>query len=264
MKLPTLSGLELALHCTASLEAPEEKKKEAGKEPGYIRIGNGTHEVIADVLGGLHAADSLARVGLKYELTATMQGQVQARVERFGEWWLRRVGAAFPTPAECETAYAVDPRRGTSRKLPAKFHRDYSDAKPGELCGTSDIVLIARTPKLLIDVKTGFGAVTAPPENGQLRGLGYAVARECGDDAIGVMVLKLAVDSAQEIPARDCVLDVFELDDIEAELCRLVDEVEQGKPVARPGRWCDSQWCKVKKDCRAYVAGRQQPAEGAA
>jgi hypothetical protein len=255
---PTLSGIELAALCSASLLYPEPPKKPGNKDPSHLRIGNAVHETIEGILRGQSAVAALACAAEKHELTAAMAEQAQSRVERFGEWWRLRVGDSMPRNAETEVAYAIDPRAGTSRRLITKHHRDYSDAKPGELCGTADIVLLDRDPAWLIDVKTGFHVPTPPPDNGQLRALGYAVAKEAGLPAIRVMLLMLSPEAAQEVPPRPVVLDCFDLDDIEAELARVADEVQSGT-AARPGRWCEENWCRGKKaGCEAYAAMRRE------
>lgn len=75
---------------------------------------------------------------------------------------------SLPTDLSTEVALAYNPVTRTARVLKGEFHRDYSDAKGGEICGTLDVLGLAPDMAYVSDYKTGWMKQPKASEHPQL------------------------------------------------------------------------------------------------
>ncbi len=152
--------------------------------------------------------------------------------------------------AAAEVAFAVDPFVDESRILEQDGPRDYSRARPAELCGTADLVTVVGEQLIVSDYKTGRYKMGADPSaDAQMRALGYAAARAYGYDSVEVRLLN--VDEGGVRMTRR-LLDVIDLATIRLELLGVVrDTGEVHNPTPKPGSHCAQQWCPIASVCPA-------------
>lgn len=143
-------------------------------------------------------------------------------------------------PWQHEVAFAYDPAADAGRILPSDSHRDYSDAKPGEITGTADLVLCDGDRVVVADIKTGAQMTRKPARDAmQLRFLALAASRVWGVSEAHVMFLD--VDDDGVLP-ESADLDA---DDLLDTRMALLSVLQPSAP--RPGDHCTG--CKAVAVC---------------
>ena len=103
---------------------------------------------------------------------------------------------------------------------------------------------------LILDWKTGRS--DAFSYRWQMRLLGLAAAKLHG--AIRARVVVVRVGETEVDDSWEEYLDEIDFEEIATEAKRVVAEVESGR--ARPGNWCEGQYCKARAKCAAYRTWR--------
>ena len=142
-----------------------------------------------------------------------------------------------------EVKLAWDPKTDTARILTAKGERNYADSRPGEICGSADVVDLATAH--VIDFKTG----AERDESAQLNCLSHSADLVTGllgrADAVYVGTSGVHVTP---YPRTAWASDTREL----------LSTVPFSQPT--PGDHCDSLYCKARKVCPAYKNPKWKPA----
>ncbi|HHM12440.1 MAG TPA: DUF2800 domain-containing protein, partial [Planctomycetaceae bacterium] len=152
-----------------------------------------------------------------------------------------------------EVAFAWDPRTDTARELGRGMDRDYSSANEVEICGTCDVVGITDESVVIIDYKTGWGAMAGPGELMQTRFYALAAARTYGKRQAIVGLIHIREDGSSYY--RQDVLEFLDLEEIAGELGWLILNVADAKkdgatPVL--GEHC--RYCPAFRNCPAQQA----------
>jgi hypothetical protein len=161
-------------------------------------------------------------------------------VDAFGNGALGRSALA------AEVAFAWDPVTDTAARIDAT-DRDYS-AAPGKLCGTADLVAVARALRVgyIADWSTGDGSQKGP----QLRALALALARTEGLDMVTVEALEVDSTGVRHVCRQD--LDAFALAAVAGELAEGLAAVDASEP--QPGPHCADLYCPARATCPAVLA----------
>lgn len=249
MRRITASRTSLALACTywTREDVPHDDK------PGpSAKAGQAFHAAVEESL--LVGRTDVARVAKAHALPPAATKKLGAQVRQWESWWtVERPEGAELLP---EIAYAYDPQTETARTLVKKHHRDYSNAKPGEITGSADLVVVKASGDLEVwDWKSGAGWVEPPAQNAQLATLALSAAR-----VLGVRTARVAVVRCSDVEVRRFAADLYGLDlDAHADrLARVADEVEAGGSEPKGGEHC--RWCPARRACPGYV----EPKESAA
>lgn len=169
---------------------------------------------------------------------------VVAMVQRFGA-------------ARYEVTFAYDPLTDTARELGAGLDRDYSDAKPGEIVATADVIGLDATG----DFKFGQGMVLRPRENWQFKLIALANARARGDAFADSWLLKVDEDG-NTLEVSD-TFDAMDLDGIAAGVRDIYERVvvaqaavkAGGTPQMVTGEHC--RYCPAFASCPAQAGAGQ-------
>lgn len=163
-------------------------------------------------------------------------------------WWSSWEYRSLPWTAE--VAFAFSNWTAQSRLLPSHGHRDYSDAKEDEICGTADLVADTDNAVFLVDWKSHnsgnqWDTMDARP---QLTTLATMAARTYGKSRAKVFVV--------HITKNGVTVDTFDLNEDElgteaASLCVLLDN--ETIPVPTPGYHCSQLRCPFLTSCPAFV-----------
>lgn len=191
----TVSGLARAEACPAStalpqVEQPPSQWSEEGRE---------IHRYVERLALGIPRAAALLSVPEECRARceaidlSPIESALSARATVLSEWPL-----------------AWDSATGETRPL-SGGPRSYSDARPGELCGTPDLAWRAEGDvAVVLDIKTGWGELPPPAESLQLLGYAVQVAALFGVDSavVGYLLLR------EGAPARlwTATLDALALD----------------------------------------------------
>jgi hypothetical protein len=143
-----------------------------------------------------------------------------------------------------EVAMAWDYVHDTGRSLPAKFHRDYSDAADTEIPGTADNVTWDGSVLCVDDWKTGI--TPAEHYRWQLRGLGLAAARASGATQVRARIVYFWEDTDPVEVIEE--IDALQLDSYAVALQGWFLEA-QGKPEPQPGPQCGGDYCPYRAAC---------------
>ena len=164
---------------------------------------------------------------------------------------------------EPEVAVAYNVAAGTARLLRSTGPRDYSDVRPGELVGTSDLERVTPAGRRVVrDWKTGrYMMGVRPIDSGQLRFLGLAAARRHGVDEIDIELAQVDEDGIRI--TRD-TLDAFALAAAADELRALWARIASGPGVPCPGHWCADHYCPIIAECPATQRAIEAVAAAAA
>jgi hypothetical protein len=169
---------------------------------------------------------------------------------------LERLPHSDPEAWAVEVGLAWDWETDTGRELfRATDTRDYSSARPTELCGTADLLGLTSDAVVVMDLKTGWGRLAPPGEAPQLLGYAVAAARAYGRDRAIVGWIRLR----EEQPYYEqATLDMLELDSAAARL-RCILEAAQGAELLHQIE-PDATAPVVGDHCRYCPAYRQCPA----
>jgi hypothetical protein len=164
----------------------------------------------------------------------------------------------LPTKLAAEVAFAYDVRTDSARVLGIGIGRDYSSATPLEVAMTADVVGISADAVLVTDWKTGRGDTEPAAKSWQMRALALAAARAYSRDLTYVEKIRIRENGAAW---RDRArFDVFDLDEIAAELRKLHDVVTSPNPPLRSGPWC--RHCPAFTACPAQTALMRRMLDG--
>lgn len=140
-----------------------------------------------------------------------------------------------------EVTFAFDAATDTGRVLGQDLGRDYSAATPTEWVGTVDAVaLIAGVPTIL-ELKTGWRAVSV--DSWQLRLLALAAARAYGTTSVEVVLVTAHPDGAW---AQRKTFDALALDEVITGLEQLAARLAADSPTV-PGDHC--RYCPALASC---------------
>jgi len=208
------------------------------------RLGKAGHKAFQ-----LHA--EAGRVNLKavaeqYRLTPR-QGEILANLH--AQWLLWATEHGGPQGWRTEVAYAYDPETGKARELSMKHERDYSQAKPHEICGTADFIVPGEAP-WVGDYKTGRGWVPDALENMQLRGLNMMVAKTLDVGRTRGSVVRISEIGVFAPAPVD--FDQWEIEVVQEELGEIHRKRKLGMFDANPGKHCGM--CPHKNSCKAHRA----------
>lgn len=209
--------------------------------PGQAALeGTVLHSLIEANIRGVDGVDPMQH----------LLGDVESyqRVEKKYRQWIawaqkeRRVGW------RPEVALAYDVQSDSARELDAQHHRDYSDAKPGEVCMQLDLVYMgedAEGPYACIDDwKSGADSAYAAAQ----LGVGaLAWCRLVGVDRARVRAVYIGEDAVEP---KEAWLDVMNLDLVRAELVRVFRSPDT---EPRPGPHCSTLYCPARTACPATI-----------
>lgn len=244
MILPSASKIELALSCQHPWTSGASWPKDGGNQ--YLDFGNACHDTMEGyVRGDVVDLDAIADAR---SLTVTdrrrlynVAHQIRQRIDGLTSagWML------FP-----EVAVAFHVASGTGRIMRKAHHRDYSDARPGELTGTLDVIGIRRGEVFTGDLKTGRWK-SRDGMSWQLRFGAVAVASILGADEIAAALWYVDEDGMRD---DDGVLDCFDLAETAAALKDLWTRLTGGPTPPVPGPWCCDNYCALLGRCAATRA----------
>jgi Protein of unknown function (DUF2800) len=155
-----------------------------------------------------------------------------------------------------EIAFAYDPATDTAIELqPVDGHRDYSEAGPGAICGTADVVSVAVNDSrvVVMDWKSGSTFVDAADATAQLSGLALFAARAYDKTEASIATLRVTESGVTE---RWLDLDAFDLDRVAGEIAARLAAVPTAEPT--PGSWCNDRWCPARLACPATTTALEQ------
>lgn len=164
----------------------------------------------------------------------------------------------LPTNLAAEVALAYDVAADTGREIGRGLRRDYSSAGANEIVGTADVVGLSQDAVLVSDWKTGRTDTQPAALSLQLRTLALAAARAYGRDIVHVEKIRIRENG---YAWRDrAVFDVFDLDEIAAEVRGIYSTVAGADPPLRPGSWC--RHCPAFAACPAQTALLRRVVDG--
>jgi hypothetical protein len=247
MTLPTASRIGLAARCLWPW-SPEAQPWPEEPPTAAMRFGRAVHEAAEQQLA-LGPPPRLEDLAERHALTPGEARRLES-VTGAVVAYLHALRADGWSIAAVEVSYALDLATGAARVI--GDHRDYKAARPGEVCGTVDIIARHEDGRLrVIDWKTGREArQTRAIDTPQMRTLGLAVARAHEVDEVLVELVHLDEDGFE---ADHAALDAFELAAVAADLRGTLAPLLAGEPVEpRPGAWCER--CPVRAACPATRA----------
>lgn len=148
-----------------------------------------------------------------------------------------------------EVKFAYDVASGTGRELGVGSDRDYSDARPFEICGTADAVGISSSYLVIVDKKGFDRSVSRASVNAQVHIAALALSKCLGRDSATV-----AID--HELRPLDVEeLDFVELESFSTQVRDLMisvaaesKSVREGLfPILNEGPWCS--YCPAFYSC---------------
>ena len=235
MKRLTMSKTQLTKHCLYWLRDDADW---APDEPGLpAQEGTYVHAMI-------HAAGTGQRTP---EPPAGFSAESIERCARLRESWVKWLDTWHNGELNHESAVAYDPERGVGRDIVAKFQRDYSQARPGEIPGTVDAWSIGDGKALhVIDWKTG-QRTTPAAENLQLA-CGALALRGSLTGQVFVHLVYLEDDGSAPY------VDTAELSEMDLDAARSVlpgSIIPDAPPL--PGPHCAALYCPARGSCPAHV-----------
>jgi len=235
----SMSGLERAIECTASLVLQQSPTQGAWASYGHV----------------VHAfLQRVPTMGREAALAAAPKEHQEAleSIDVDAMQTLNADGFAY------EVAIALDLDRMTARELGRGISRDeaYRLKRPGELVGTLDVLGTTSDAVIVIDYKSGFRDLGPVRENWQLRGYALLAATLYGKRkaVVGIIrpgALEPYFDSAE---LGDIDLDVVEdaLTELRTRYGHMASHSEPTRLPTRQGRWCT--FCPAFPFCPAKRA----------
>lgn len=165
-----------------------------------------------------------------------------------------------------ELAFAFDVVSGKARVLGENIGRNYK-LDGFEIAGTADLAGVINDEAIIVDLKTGHGAVTHPERNPQLAMLAVMAARAWGCDRARVAILTCHEGEEprwawHELEMWDLDAAALELLDEYHRVCRAREVIEGGNvPSVNEGAWC--KYCPAVPVCPAKTALIKRLANGA-
>lgn len=247
------SKLELALACpaSASLLTPVVEV-----ETSYASDGTDEHALIEAALrgGDLPPREEWTSTFARwysdyYTVAPAPYGRVVDEGQRNGRTW-------YP-----EVALAWDPATGRVMMEPArddKGHRDYVWVPEGWVPGSCDAYAIEvdewGTTLWVVDWKTGAALdVSRAERNWQAKFLALCLRRIAEERGVRVDRVRLEVVHVNErrVWANAATIDRLNIEDFEADLVEMVEQVTGPTPPLRPGGHCKAKFCGSYGVCAA-------------
>lgn len=235
MRLPTASAVGLAVRCSYawSHQAPPWPREPFS---AAAEQGNAVHAMAEAIAEGRAPAPSPAIADFEAPLREAIAELTGGKSEVI-----------------TEQPMALEVATGRARLLPKGGHRSYGNARAGELVGTADLIALNGTVAVS-DFKTGRGArASHVSESWQMRTLAL-MARRIYDRPVEVAHIHLEPNDYRIERHR---VEEWDHYGDEAELRRVVVELEGGTSVPRPGPWCTSMYCKLRTVCPATRAAME-------
>jgi len=166
-----------------------------------------------------------------------------------------------------ELAFAYNVANGEGRVLGVNLDRQYK-LNDCEVAGTADLAGTVEGVAIVIDLKTGWGEVTRPDINPQLRILALMAARAWGCDRAKVAIL--TGHEGAEPSWRWAELEAWDLDEVAAQAADTFNAVSRARenmvfgsetPSVTEGSWC--KYCPAAPVCPAKTALIRRLASGA-
>ena len=232
MRHVSASKVDLAKHCVH----PWVSDLAWSDEPGWAaRTGTAVHSACELQLVKGHVDEmDWADIVLANRLSQKQLAKAKVMHAFYSAWLIEQDTANW----HAEQKWAYDPVTGTSRTLPKSSHRDYSQAKPGEIVGTSDV----HGNHGVDDIKTGW-APKLPSESDQMATLGLMHARHTGDPSDTVRIIKI---DDRGVYVMSHQLDAQALDQT-AEMLYDIHTKIRLEAEPSPGLHC--KYCPVRASC---------------
>jgi hypothetical protein len=271
---PSASRSALLLECVHSIG---QKTRGGTGDRESADYGSAFHEIMAGIIigGWVLPTRELVRVclaswGLSEDFADELLGHLKESTQVLRAWLSGKnpfkidfldsgkLPAAGGPIIAVETAFALGPHAARMIAPATKDDHQYEELVPGEIAGTTDLVVIPgktgrrkKVPLLVIDHKTGQEDFFEPLTKPQLLTLGRAAGLVYGlEDNVIVGVLHarrrgFAAVYADEVPPRV----------LAAHSARLFKSMERvGDGSMRPGPWCSKERCPWQSGCPARDA----------
>lgn len=131
-----------------------------------------------------------------------------------------------------EVAYAYSPATDSARELVSNGPRDYSDAKPGEICGTVDAIGAAH----VVDWKTGFFPAAKAAENAQLAIFALIANRIEGHDDVLCELVYVKPKTLELRYVDGASIDIFAIDALASSLKELPARIAEQREMVTLGK----------------------------
>ena len=232
MRHVSASKVDLAKHCVY----PWVSDLAWDDSPGWAaRTGTAVHSACELQLVKGHVDEmDWADIVLANRLSQKQLAKAHVMHAHYSAWLLEQPSMDWMA----ETKWAYDPIAGTSRTLPKSSHRDYSQAKPHEIVGTSDIHSFTGVD----DIKTGW-APKLPQDSDQMAVLGLAHSQCFEMKESTVRIIKI---DDRGVYVMSHTLDANALDQT-AEMLYNIHTSIQLEAGPSPGLHC--KYCPVRASC---------------
>jgi len=150
-----------------------------------------------------------------------------------------------------ERAYAWDFVDDAGRELPTSGHRDYSQARPSEWCGTADCVTWDDATLVVYDWKSGRADLAT--YDGQMAALAVAAARAHGAASVRVVLVRFR-DDGEPPEVRERAFDSLDLESYADRFAEALDGAAYLTAEPKPGPHCDEMYCPARRACPASKA----------
>lgn len=241
----TASAFERVAACPGSAVLPQ-----ANTTSEWAMLGNEAHEAVCafvmQLREGMSEGAALVNVPAEW----------QPACEELGE------DARSYTP---EAAFAMDVRTLKARYLGSDIGRAYRIG-PTEVAGTADLAGLIDGRVVVVDLKSGWGPVTLPGRNKQLRLLALMACQVWGATRATVAVLRCHEGEAPTWQWAE--LDELDLDETLAEMHRALRAVDVAAIAVQAGRLPDvaegpyCKYCPAMTSCPAKTALIKRLANG--
>jgi Protein of unknown function (DUF2800) len=149
-----------------------------------------------------------------------------------------------------ERAFAYSPADDVGRELPRLSHRDYSDAGPGEVCGTADLVWLDGDTICVGDWKSTSDGAPDVDAREQLEWLALFAARAYGLDSARIVTLRVTAGGVTAIEGE--ALDMFGLAAVAERIAANVARIPGAEAIQ--GDHCNGRYCKAILVCPETTA----------
>lgn len=215
-KLPTASALERAASCPGGLRLPVYREDTVHSTWGTV-----AHAYLANVVAAGRDT-ALERVPEEHRAACAVID-------------LDALPSLDPEGCAAEVAYGYAFEMDIGRELGRGMSREesYARLEADELGGTADLVAITDDAAVIVDWKTGHGAITPAARNWQMRALALFACRTYERDRAVVQLVNPITgwrDTAE--------FDALDLEQIRDEIIGVVAAVRAPTPPLARGPWC--------------------------
>lgn len=152
-----------------------------------------------------------------------------------------------------EVAFAWDPATDTAQVLNLSSGRNYSAARPGELCGTADLVIVHPGRVDVYDYKSSVPGHTPADASLQLRTLSLMAAR-----AFDREIAHYAPIEVHDRGAQVGDVEAMGFFDLEAMASELAELLAAPSTAPQPGPHCRERYCGARGACPATQQAMSQ------